>query len=246
MSRTEHLTDEELAVYVDGWRTHKMDTIPADLLDHVKQCFECREAVIEVSAAVPDDLFWGNSRGSTEKKLAGQFSPGIFRIAAGIVLVLGIGALVYVVSTHWNTTEPEVKRPLVVEDTSSLLRGPIADNGNTSSGAHDPFARMPMYDRLAHETFRSSSASAMQPENGDTVSLNQKFTWDGGNSKEPFRLTILDNSGRERIQARLLSSTYQLKPGLSEGRYYWKVEQEGSLLFVGEFLIAKKGSTTSQ
>ncbi len=43
-----HLTEEEIALYVDAIEAWKQDQLPAEILAHVEECLECKIEVVEL------------------------------------------------------------------------------------------------------------------------------------------------------------------------------------------------------
>jgi len=48
-----HLTEMEIAQYVDALVAEKQDQLPKGILEHVEECLECKKEVIEIL-----DLIW--------------------------------------------------------------------------------------------------------------------------------------------------------------------------------------------
>lgn len=45
----QHLTEIQIAQFVEALENNDPDSIPEDIRDHVSECFECRSAILEVS-----------------------------------------------------------------------------------------------------------------------------------------------------------------------------------------------------
>lgn len=43
-----HLTENEIAQYVDALVSEKQDQLPEEILQHVEECFECKADLLEV------------------------------------------------------------------------------------------------------------------------------------------------------------------------------------------------------
>jgi anti-sigma factor RsiW len=50
-----HLTENELAQYVDALLSDKQDQLPEEILEHVEECFECKMEIIEVWELIKAD-----------------------------------------------------------------------------------------------------------------------------------------------------------------------------------------------
>jgi hypothetical protein len=49
-----HLTEQELAQYVDALVLNEPDQLPEEVLEHVAECFECKGEILEVWELIED------------------------------------------------------------------------------------------------------------------------------------------------------------------------------------------------
>jgi hypothetical protein len=241
MGTQEHLTEAEMATYIDGWRLGRMESIPEKLLGHVRECEECKQAIADISATIPDETFAQPEAHPFYGTASAPSQPMglIYRAAAGLVFLIGIGIVAYFVGSRWKSGHDQAQQIIVPHDSTIIRNERIADVSTTPAPTEDRFAPYPLLNRMANTNLRGAAARAGQPANHDTIPPDQIFTWEGGNSFEPYGLTILDNTGREVAEFSGRSSTFRLTKRLPAGRYYWKVEQQGELQFVREFFVRK-------
>jgi predicted secreted protein len=94
------------------------------------------------------------------------------------------------------------------------------------------------YEALVGTTFRSNTINILGPEAGLHFQKEEliTFSWDLKNS-EFLYITILNN--REEIVSRQEISVprYETSKISTPGLYYWKLENEEELLYVGKFYI---------
>ena len=90
---------------------------------------------------------------------------------------------------------------------------------------------------LAEEVFRSDGITIQLPENDDVYSPKSRipFTWDGPD--QAITLIILNNKAEEVHSVELQTRSYLWRPNIDPGAYYWKLETEDDLIFVGKFFI---------
>jgi len=51
-----HLSDEQLAHYVDALVSDHLDQLPEEILEHVEECFECKVTILdELDLVEPDN-----------------------------------------------------------------------------------------------------------------------------------------------------------------------------------------------
>lgn len=48
----DHLTENEIAQYVDALVSDKQDQLPEEILEHVEECVECKMEIIEVALLI--------------------------------------------------------------------------------------------------------------------------------------------------------------------------------------------------
>jgi hypothetical protein len=93
-----HLTDEEIARWVDAIEEDRVDELPGRILLHGEECLICKEKIVEINQSViasrSDEL------PEADEKYRRQFSEApviplfkVVRIAAAAVILIGIGTL---------------------------------------------------------------------------------------------------------------------------------------------------------
>jgi hypothetical protein len=102
------------------------------------------------------------------------------------------------------------------------------------------FVESKSFEILINSGLRSSSAiEVVKPPNLSTFMLGDQieFEWKSP-LKEIYLVTIYSNKGKEKVKSQpLQSSVYSIKINLLPGLYYWKLENEVELCYVGKFLV---------
>ncbi len=91
---------------------------------------------------------------------------------------------------------------------------------------------------LVGNQIRSSGTADFKPALDYTVVLKQQidFSWaDKGNG--PYTLIILNNRGEEKARFSTTTSSLRYLNNLPQGLFYWKLENEDDLLYVGRFKV---------
>jgi hypothetical protein len=246
MGKREHLNEEELAFYVEALRLRRMEALPSDVLEHVQSCMECKKAIMEISSLVPDEVYSKGGghpffdRHSIVERLR-EDSATILRVAAGIVLVVATGTILYF--TTFRNLATDTDRSHADATQFDTVPGKIKNrSGDDNSFLADArsFMPYPVLEGLASEKLRSATYRPLRPANGDTIGQNQTFSWEDKDSGSPCEFVILNNQGQETLRTTVRGTSYLLTQRLPEGLYYWKLEQAGELIFVRKFFVVGK------
>jgi len=100
------------------------------------------------------------------------------------------------------------------------------------------FIPTPYLEEMITDVSRSYSLVVLSPQIGDAVEGNIQFQWEEI-GEEPLSLKILNNRGEELFSSTQTNHHYIFKQNLNPGLYYWKMESDEELLFVGKFLVGK-------
>jgi hypothetical protein len=238
-----HLTEEGMALYVDALKLGRMDALPGTILDHVQRCQQCKEEITGLYALVADQDYSGTGpHPFFDSPVAAKSTDGryVFRIAATIVAVIGLGALAYILFLRSPGGNVE-QQPVLTEtraDTTVRAHHPEkqAPSVNTQELIAARFVESPELEDLVQNAMRSEEATVRAPVNGSTISPGTKFIWTTS-AHPPFELSILDNQRHTVRSFRMSTTEFVLRDSLAAGRYYWKLGAEGNLLHVGKFIV---------
>ena len=238
-----HLTGEGVALYVDALKLGRTDALPGTILDHVQRCQECKEEITGLYAVVAEQDYSGtgphpffDSPPAAER----TYRRTLFRIAATIVAVLGLGGLTYLaffrspdgtVDHHPATTE--IRTDTTVRRLHAEEQVPAVRSKELIAAR---FEESPQLEDLVQSTVRSEETAVRSPANGSTIRKGARFIWTTS-AHPPFELTVLDNQ-RHMVRSFKVSATeFVLRDSLEAGLYYWKLGAEGNLLHVGKFMV---------
>ncbi len=92
-----HLTDEEVALWVEAMAENRLHEIPEGIREHIEQCESCREMVAENAAVLMPAVMHETATGhpapaKTREMRSGYF---VFRIAAALLVLVTVGTLLY-------------------------------------------------------------------------------------------------------------------------------------------------------
>jgi len=97
----------------------------------------------------------------------------------------------------------------------------------------------PHFENLVNAFTRAPAVKVLSPENGSNVTEEIRFRWEG-QARGQISLKIIDRKEKEQLsftpqenQVFVSEMDSKLPPGL----YYWKLETEDRLIYVGKFFI---------
>ena len=240
--RLGHLTDEGIAVCVDAIRANGFDDLPDPILHHVDRCVKCKSGIVDTLTLVEEESYEDLERKRRPSRVFGMrvldFSYA-YRVAAVLVIGISVAVFVYLLQPlsgdrglHFDSKKSvEVQRNedrggRGSETGQSEHRGVFADN----------FEIFPDLESLVNSVPRSTSVSVHKPKIGEKVKQKIVFDWTADEAGV-LRLKIFSNRGKELYSFAHLKSRLAFAGALEPGLYYWKLEDDKDLLYVGKFLV---------
>lgn len=126
-----------------------------------------------------------------------------------------------------------------------FLTSPILFEKDISEINRANFEESPWFESLLKNQVRSSgiSASILSPAIGKNFKNDIVFRWNiQKNGKEflgPFDLKIMNNKEAIIHSAEITGNQYELKEGFEPGLYYWVLEENSEMIFLGKFFVKK-------
>lgn len=226
-----HLDDAGQALASDALALSRVDDLPGEIQDHLGECQECRELVLEIyhiqekSGMLPSQgthPFFNKYK--IDRQAYWSRLPRSLKYAAIIILVAVSSFLIYNTSTalqdsafsHW---------------VSDLF----------STGSIDPYAEDPMMESLLGMAFREDSFSVIQPAIGDTILVGAsiQLVYEG-KLHEQIRVEFLNNQGECVHTQDISGGSSLIRPRLKPGLYYWKLTRGQALFHIGKLLVREE------
>ncbi|MGA9119741.1 MAG: hypothetical protein WB699_10280 [Bacteroidota bacterium] len=243
MTEQGHLTDSEIEAYANALRSKAMHLVPDHLQRHVSDCLQCRKEVmflfrtnLNMGIALEDgpaNSELPQENAEPEKVKRDNSLRTWYRIAAGFVVVVGCGALLWYYSHRADGTAPNSEGIRATALADSIRSAERSKRLATLALHSEPSANM---EDLITSTFRGESIRVLKPHQGDTLKLPSTFEWDNHRGN-PLTLRVLTNREEERIHVETSSGKYTLPDTLTPGLYYWVIEGNGSLLYAGKVYL---------
>jgi hypothetical protein len=235
-----HLSEESLALYVDALKLNKVYLLPGVILGHVSDCEKCKSEIVEILSFVDHGSYSEVEPhpflGKMAKPTSAKFSL-FYRIAAVFFIGISISILFYLFrSTKDNgsaLTDSAISVAHQESKKGTLKRDELANQQNIFA---DNFFESPNLENLVNSVSRSESPIVVSPKNNAVESQNIIFEWKLQEAGW-VSVTLLSNKEDVLRNIRLKHSKFFFSEKLNPGLYYWKLEREGELLYVGKFFV---------
>lgn len=221
----QHLNDLGISFFVDALKLDRVKEIPDDIRSHVESCHRCKSEIWGLYELLKDQDYSGQGThpffgegvadwAGADKELR-ELKTGewkfIFRIAAIVLISSTLGLYLFIGKFGSNGSKPE-----------------IAEN----------FTPSPNLEDLVGESYRAYSTEVLSPENGRNYNGAIDFRWES-DYEGPLVLKILNNKEKVVGEFVVLENQLHFKENLPPGLYYWKLETEDELLYIGKFYVGK-------
>lgn len=250
-----HLQDEALALFADALLLNKVESLPLAIRNHVEDCQQCKIEIMALYEIMLKDSVIQNNIShpyldNFEEIAKISFKRYSFlKIAAAFLLLIGLGSIIYyglinqmepneLVIQNIDTVKTHKENILVKEKTDSISKKPLNKTSSHTLIAQN-MQESVMFESLIASNYRGNDIEVMAPANKQRFKTLQpiKFKFNG-DLTIPVNLLIYNNKGikkytKENITENNFSLTIKLLPGL----YYWKIEKENSLIYVGKFIV---------
>ena len=231
----DHLSEEGIALYVDALKLTRTAELPENVIDHAEVCESCKAKIIELDATLPQKMYDVTThhpyfdRAVHEPAMYKLYSS--YRVAAAITGAALLGAgYYYIISQNNNKISDKSELQTQSQDHSNEY----ADRQRDSFVAAN-FTESPNLEDLVHNNFRSTSITVLSPIVGKVTRQPITFQWK--NHHDPVTLKVLNNKEILITSASVNGTQWTLEKNLQPGLYYWKLESDEDLLYVGKFIV---------
>lgn len=230
-----HLSETGIALYVDAIKLQRLSGLPESIRHHVKECIDCKMQILEVSALLESQPYDTTiPHPYLDAKRTNIFTLSFaYRAAAVLIIAAFVGTLYFSFRSTPIQTPPIISQQVVVESTF-VEKQPLSQQPNQNLIATN-FDQSPNLDDLVQSEFRSETIEVISPAIGDVVAPPITFRWK--NVSKPLTITILSNKELVLARSSVKGSSFTTNRKFAPGLYYWKLETETELLFVGKFLV---------
>jgi hypothetical protein len=251
-----HLSDESSALMAEALSGNRIPDVPGVVLSHLEECIECKDKILDVVSFLrnPDTpMILKPSRHITQPW---YFYRG--KIAAVFVVFALLISVFYYDSRNPSILKSSEETPsgseLAKKDrnstspahTSEHNSNTVQKQGETTEPAipnletqfgSASFDVNPNLESMIGGQLRGTSMKAFTPANNSVLKPPVHFSW----TKEiitPYTLKIVSNKNNTIYTYPVTGESFDFRETLSAGLYYWKIESNDELLYVGKFFIS--------
>lgn len=243
-SANNHLSENGIAVYVDAMKLDRIKELPTTIVHHVETCEECKMQIMEVA-----ELFAGEQYDKTMKHpffdaketVSSPYSI-IYRIAALFIIAVFAGTIYYFLSNRSPDTiqnKPSLTREEQIHTPAPIDSLPAEQKQSSKKPPENMIAAnfepSENFEDLVQMQFRSTTIEVISPEIGEIVENPITFRWK--HYDKPITIKILSNKELTLVSTTVTADSFTTTKKFAPGLYYWKLETENELLFVGKFLV---------
>lgn len=252
-----HLSDNRIAEYVDALAFDRETFFDKDELKHIEECAECRDKILDVSlffseesentpASLEEEYIYETvSRYNKDKN---PFMRSFMKVAAAFLVTFGLYYSWMIVP---GADTGEIKLPVVmakessvqeqkveITDKKSVRRKASAAKTTRVKSLRNKFTLNRNLERMVGSIYRSGSVNIITPDNRSIFKTGSKveFKWKGI-KPDNHSLKIVNNLNETVYEFNAQDNCMKIELNMDKGLYYWKLESETDLLYVGRFVV---------
>ncbi|MBI9054887.1 MAG: hypothetical protein JEY96_13770 [Bacteroidales bacterium] len=261
-----HLSEEELALYVDAYIAGDLNEIPADLISHAKNCDECANkilSIIEITENLSDED--KSSKDETPTNSKGFFFKKNYflQMAASIIFIVGAGLIFLQIKQTKNNPIKQYSEVIdsTISSIDSSLVMPEKNIQNTAQSKKDSlkqfkevkndnlsnnqnllaFAEDEQLEKLVERYSDSALRGNFSIKSKSIIEIKSnellKLEWNN-DDKELLILEFFDNKGNKLFESETSESLFATDQFKVKGLYYWKlINEDFDLVFCGKIII---------
>jgi hypothetical protein len=260
----EHLMICEQEI-IEKYILHQLSNKQVDEFEeHLLYCSQCRDELVELKKTiglvqysakiyknqdVPDELNKvSNKTVEIRTMKAWILGSTWIKIAAITLLIFSICSVFYLFHNDSNITtiyekNDEIATSQLNKNTSPITRHqsntnniPKTGQPKTNNKGSESYKESPIYENAIENTLRSGNLEIISPIKSEKLTADKIliFKWKGEYQK--LKLSILNNK-EKTIFEKPVQSPFQLPVALEKGLYYWQLEDEDEVVYVGRFFI---------
>lgn len=263
-----HLSDEAAALLVEAMLHQEITHVPEIILTHVEACRGCKDKIMEVVTFLRNPDSAGELKQKLMKKAKYRRDWHFYRgkIAAVFVVFALLASAYFFIyknpsfinrflagpaankqeqqvrtETTITTTDINANEKKAATDQGTKDVNEIKANVGRRKNGRSPASRYrvnPNLENMIGSRVRSGLFEVLGPENGRVIKEPIHFSWKRA-LVSPHTLKIVNNKNEVLYTYPVQGSWFDFNETLSSGLYYWKLESQNELLYVGKFFIGK-------
>jgi len=258
-----HLSDESTTRYTNALLEGEFSALPEEILSHVEACGECKDKLLELSMFLrnPDSSPLIHTLYETPLKPRRKWYAYPMRLAAVFfvtALLLSTYFFIYkdgsflkeklfksstiekteTIETKQNRQQERKTLQQKNQGASDVLKEKSAVTKKNSHLPPGNFRVNPNLESMIGTQYRSATTQIISPRNNSTLSGDIVFAWKKTSQGLPLlTLKIINNKNEVFYNYSVKGNRFVFKQRLAPGLYYWKLENQMDLLYLGKFFI---------
>jgi hypothetical protein len=263
-----HLSDEAAALMVEALRHQEITHVPETISTHVEACRECKDKIMEVVTFLRNPDSAGELKQKLFKKAKYKQDWHFYRgkiAAVFVVFALLAGAYFFIyknpsfinrfladpaankqeqqarTETTTTTTDTRPGEKKAAADQGIKDMNEIKANVGRRKNGRSPGSRYrvnPNLENMIGSRVRSGLFEVLGPANGSVIKEPIHFSWKIA-LVTPHTLKIVNNKNQVLYTYPVQGTSFDFDETLPPGLYYWKIESQNELLYVGKFFMGK-------
>lgn len=243
-----HLNDEQIATVADALNIDNVNSLPADVKNHIAECNECANKALIVSELSYDyNTKTSITKGYRTKNRFLKFSI-IVLAAASIIILFLVFYLQKPIKVDNNIAEntdsvkviEQIDTSRTLQDQEYIVEEKIKTTLNSDLIAfaeNDKFEKN--FCRFANSATRSSIVTILSPQIIEVKNNTEiKIEWIMTDS--PLFIEVFDNNGNKLLSEETSNSFMEINVVKNQGLYYWKViDEDFNLIYCGKIIYKK-------
>lgn len=263
-----HLSDEAAALMVEALRHQEITHVPEIISTHVEACRECKDKIMEVVTFLRNPDSAGELKQKLLKKTKYKQDWHFYRgkiAAVFVVFALLAGAYFFIyknpafisrfladpaankqeqkvrtkTTTTTTDTRPGEKKAAAdqgIKDMNEIKANVGRRKNGRSPASH--YRVNPNLENMIGSRLRSGLFEVLGPANDSIIKEPIHFSWKKA-LVTPHTLKIVNNKNQVLYTYPVQGTSFDFDETLPPGLYYWKLESQNELLYVGKFFIGK-------
>jgi len=248
-----HINEETISVYVDALMLDNIEIIPEQVIAHVENCARCKKEIIEVIDIMKEAKSHTENMPLPEKKQKDKNEIG--RSLLTILIIIGLGYIfMNLITVNSNESYNKQDENLIIGIPDQVVEMDYAADEEFFIKEEKPIKKAKVkrskkkkayqyeasynLESLVETNFRSNSIKVIAPKIAQQFNSRQKITFNFVNTlQRTLFIKIVNNKEENVFTTDFIGDSYKLNCKLKPGLYYWKLETEDDLLYVGKFTI---------
>ncbi len=262
-----HLSDDSTTRYTNALLEGEFSTLPEEILCHVEACGECKDKLLELSMFLrnPDSSPLIHSLYETPLKPRRKWYAYPMRLAAALFVAALLLSTYFFIYKDGSFLKEKLFKSSTTEKTEQIVAKQnqqqeqknlqqknqnavdvyTEKNRVTKKNNHLPpvnFRVNPNLENMIGTQYRSATIQIISPSNNSTLSGDIVFAWKKTSQGPlPLILKIINNKNEVSYNYSVKGNRFVFKQRLAPGLYYWKLENQMDLLYLGKFFIKSNG-----